>query len=64
MYMFDEILQRMVYTVVEEGTDIDSAVLIAAEFTKLNKQTKEYLLARLQMLVEDGKEDNDQCTDN
>ena len=56
MYMFDEILQRMVYTVVEEGTDVDSAVLVATEFAKLNKQTKEYLLARLQMITEDGKE--------
>ena len=59
MYMFDEILQRMVYTVVEEGTDVDSAVLVAAEFAKLNKQTKEYLLARLQMITEDGKENNE-----
>lgn len=59
MYMFDEILQRMVYTVVEEGTDVDSAVQIAAEFAKLNKQTKEYLLARLQMITEDGKEGNE-----
>ena len=59
MYMFDEILQRMVYTVVEEGTDVDSAVLIAAEFAKLNKQTKEYLLARLQMITEDGKENSE-----
>lgn len=55
MYIFDEILQRMTYTVLLEGTDVDSAVAIAKEFSTLNVQTKEYLLARLQMLLEEEK---------
>ena len=52
MYIFDEILQRMVYTVVEEGTDVDSAVRLAKEFSQMNLQTKEYILTRLQMILD------------
>ena len=49
----------MVYTVIEEGTEIDKAVKIANEFKQLNEQTQEYLLTRLQILVEEQKDDND-----
>lgn len=55
MYIYDEILQRMTYTVLLEGTDVDSAVVIGKEFATLNLQTKEYLLARLQMVLEEEK---------
>ena len=58
-YIFDEILQRMVYTVIEEGTNVDKAVKIADEFKQLNEQTQEYLLTRLQILVEEQKDDTD-----
>lgn len=51
-YVFDEILQRMVYTVIEDGTDVKQAVALAEQFKQLNKQTQEYLLTRLQMLIE------------
>ena len=64
MYIFDEILQRMTYTVLLEGTDVDEAVRIAKEFTKLNLQTKEYLLARLQMITEEEKSLHSTITDN
>ena len=64
MYIFDEILQRMTYTVLLEDTDVDEAVRIAKEFTKLNLQTKEYLLARLQMITEEEKSLHSTITDN
>ena len=64
MYIFDEILQRMTYTVLLEGTDVDEAVRLAKEFTKLNIQTKEYLLARLQMITEEEKSLHSTITDN
>ena len=64
MYIFDEILQRMTYTVLLEDTDVDEAVRIAKEFTKLNLQTKEYLLARLQMITEEEKSLHNTITDN
>ena len=51
-YMFDEILQRMVYTNIEEDTDVDKALELAKVFEGLNKQTQEYLLTRLQILME------------
>lgn len=51
-YMFDEILQRMVYTTIEEDTDVDKALELAKVFEGLNKQTQEYLLTRLQILME------------
>lgn len=51
-YVFDEILQRMVYTVIEDGTDVEQAAVLAEQFKQLNKQTQEYLLTRLQMLTE------------
>ena len=64
MYIFDEILQRVTYTVLLEGTDVDEAVRLAKEFTKLNIQTKEYLLARLQMITEEEKSLHSTITDN
>lgn len=51
-YVFDEILQRMVYTMIEDGTDVEQAAALAEQFKQLNKQTQEYLLTRLQMLTE------------
>lgn len=56
-YVFDEILQRMVYTVIEDGTDVEQAAALAEQFKQLNKQTQEYLLTRLQMLTE-GQDDD------
>ena len=38
---------------------LSEAVRIAKEFTKLNLQTKEYLLARLQMITEEEKGNNE-----
>ena len=64
MYIFDEILQRMTYTVLLEDTDVDEAVRLAKEFTKLNIQTKEYLLARLQMITEEEKNLHSTITNN
>jgi len=54
-YIFDETLQRMIYTVIEEGTDVDKAVSFAEEFKQMNEQTQEYLLTRLQIIVEEQR---------
>jgi len=54
-YIFDEVLQRMIYTLIEDGTDVDKAVKCAEEFKQMNEQTQEYLLTRLQIIREEQK---------
>lgn len=53
-YMFDEILGRMVYTVMDWNIDLDKAVNIANQFKQLDAETQEYLLTRLTQLVDEG----------
>ena len=53
-YMFDEILGRMVYTVMDWNIDLDKAVSIANQFKQLDAETQEYLLTRLTQLVDEG----------
>lgn len=55
-YMFDEILGRMVYTVMDWNIDLDKAVNIANQFKQLDAETQEYLLTRLMQLVDERKE--------
>ena len=55
-YMFDEILGRMVYTVMDWNIDLDKAISIANQFKQLDAETQEYLLTRLTQLVEERKE--------
>lgn len=55
-YMFDEILGRMVYTVMDWNIDLDKAVSIANQFKQLDAETQEYLLTRLMQLVDERKE--------
>ena len=52
-YMFDEILGRMVYTVMDWNIDLDKAVSIANQFKQLDAETQEYLLTRLTQLVDE-----------
>lgn len=54
--MFDEILGRMVYTVMDWNIDLDKAVSIANQFKQLDAETQEYLLTRLMQLVDERKE--------
>lgn len=53
-YMFDEILGRMVYTVMDWNIALDKAVNIANQFKQLDAETQEYLLTRLTQLVDEG----------
>lgn len=53
-YMFDEILGRMVYTVMDWNIDLDKAVSIANQFKQLDAETQEYLLTRLTQLVDES----------
>lgn len=55
-YMFDEILGRMVYTVMDWNIDLDKAISIANQFKQLDAETQEYLLTRLTQLVDERKE--------
>ena len=48
-YTYDEILERMTYTVVPEAVSIASALDIATRFKELDIETREYLLTRLIM---------------
>ena len=54
-YMFDEILGRMVYTVMDWNIDLDKAVNIANQFKQLDAETQEYLLTRLTQLFDEKK---------
>ena len=53
-YMFDEILGRMIYTVMDWNIDLDKAVSIANQFKQLDAETQEYLLTRLTQLVDES----------
>lgn len=56
-YVYDEILERMVYTVTED-VDLDKAVKCAAVFKEMDRATKDYVLARLLQLAEEPNEDD------
>lgn len=58
-YLYDEILGRMVYTVMDWNVDLDKAIGIADKFKKLDKATQDYLLTRLTQLVEETGDSND-----
>lgn len=53
-YTYDEILERTIYTVVEEGTDVAAAVELARRFKSMNRTTQEYVLCRLEMLMNEA----------
>ena len=58
IYTYDEILGRTIYTIVEEGTDVVAAVDLAAKFKNLNRTTREYLLCRLEILMNEDVDDS------
>lgn len=54
MYMYDEMLRRMTYTVMlEDDLDKDLAVKIGEIFRGMNATTREYVLSRLIMIKEE-----------
>lgn len=54
IYMFDEVLERMVYTMpLDVEVDVAAAVRIAKIYKGMNKETREYLLSRLEMLKDE-----------
>lgn len=55
-YRFDEILQRMIYDMGTEGVDLDKAAEVAKSFSELDSVTKEYVLTRLAMINDEGKD--------
>lgn len=51
VYTFDEILRRMVYMVpLDAEVDMKAAVEVANMFRSMNKDTREYVLSRLDMI--------------
>ena len=49
-YKYDEILQRMVYTVPMPDLDEERAILILHDILTTSDSTQEYILSRLYML--------------
>lgn len=52
IYMYDEILDKMMYTILDEKVDLKAAVDVANVFKQLNVMTKEYVLARMSILLD------------
>ena len=54
VYTFDEILRRMVY-MAPLGVEVDmkAAVEVADMFRNMNKDTREYVLSRLDMIKDE-----------
>lgn len=57
-YVYDLVLNRFVYGSVDESINVEEAIKVAEAFKKLDKNTQEYLIVRLDMLVEKNH-DND-----
>lgn len=54
VYTFDEILRRMVYMVpLDVEVDMKAAVEVADMFRNMNKDTREYVLSRLDMIKDE-----------
>lgn len=54
VYTFDEILRRMVYMVpLDVEVDMKAAVEVANMFRSMNKDTREYVLSRLDMIKDE-----------
>lgn len=54
VYTFDEILRRMVYMApLDVAVDVEAAKDIAARFRSMNKDTREYVLSRLDMIKDE-----------
>ena len=57
IYMYDEIIGKMMYTTLDEDVDVAAAVELARRFRKMSMATKEYVIARMQMII-DMEKDN------
>ena len=54
VYTFDEILKRMVYMAPLDVTvDVEAAKEIAVKFRSMSKDTREYVLSRLDMIKDE-----------
>lgn len=54
VYTFDEILKRMVYMVPLDVTvDIEAAIELADRFRSMDRDTREYVLSRLDMIKDE-----------
>lgn len=56
IYMYDEIVGKMMYTTLDEDVDVAAAVELARRFRKMSMATKEYVIARMQMIIDMEKD--------
>lgn len=54
--MYDEIVGKMMYTTLDEDVDVAAAVELARRFRKMSMATKEYVIARMQMIIDMEKD--------